>query len=200
MFKDHFYFKMNRTYLVFACLIGIVLIIYGSYWYTCQTNSKEELSSPNYVKRLLNWAKTYHSVQLEDITHIQDSRSIKHLFISLKKVPTCRSAKLLAHLYFSIYVERDTKALQTFVSLMKEYYPDSYQWDNAFYWKYAENLLWNTYDTLSKETKKPLSTETKKPLSTETKKPLGTETKKPLGTDNLIKNFKAIVSNSIKEN
>ncbi len=183
---------MNRTYLVF--LIGIVLVASLVHWYKYKTSSIE-LSSPNYVLRLIDWAKKYHAVKPEDISHIQDATSIKSFFIFLKKVPTCRSAKLLAHLYFSIYVERDNKALREFVGLMKKYYPDSYQWDNAFYWKHAEQLLWDTYHTLSSNDlndDKPRSESSKQKEMKVSNKRLSTSSKST--SNNVIKDFKAVIS------
>jgi hypothetical protein len=179
---------MNRSHLVLVTLVGIVLVASLVHWYKYKRNSIDPSSPPDYVPRLIDWAKKYHAVQPEDITHIQEADTIKSFFISLKKVPTCRSAKLLAHLYFSIYVERDSKALREFVSLMKEYYPDSYQWDNAFHWKHAEQLLWDTYDTLpsndsNKTDRQGVETSSKK-KSSSTK------------SNKLIKNFKAVLSKS----
>jgi hypothetical protein len=178
-----FYFQMNRTHLVLVTLVGIVLVASLVHWYKYKTSSTDPSSPPDYVPRLVDWAKKYHAVQSEDINHIHDATSMKSFFISLKKVPTCRSAKLLAHLYFSIYVERDGKALREFVSLMKEHYPDSYQWDNAFHWKHAERLLWDTYNTL------PSSNSDKEDHQGVAKPSKKTSNK-------LIKNFKAVVSKS----
>lgn len=191
---------MNRTHLVLVSLVGIVLVASAVHWYKSnstdllhrsRSDQGDPFSPPEYVKRLLDWAKRYQAVHPEDITHIQDADTLKSFFICLKKVPTCRSAKLLAHLYFSIYVERDGKALREFVSLMKEHYPDSYQWDNAFHWKHAEQLLWNTYDTLpSNDTKK--EDHSSKSLQTDKK----TSINKSSTSNKLIKNFKAVVSKS----
>jgi len=179
---------MNRTHVILVSLVGIVLVASLVHWYKYKRTSIDPSSPPDYVPRLIDWAKKYHAVQPEDITHIQDSTSIKSFFISLKKVPTCRSAKLLAHLYFSIYVERDSKALREFVSLMKEHYPDSYQWDNAFHWKHAEQLLWDTYDTLP-------SNDSNK-IVNRSKGHKGPTTSSKKTSNKLIKNFKAVVSKS----
>jgi hypothetical protein len=179
---------MNRTHLVLVSLVGIILVASVVYWYKYKSNLIDPSSPPEYVKRLIDWAKQYHAVQPEDITHIQDADTLKSFFISLKNVPTCRSAKLLAHLYFSIYVERDGKALREFVSLMKEHYPDSYQWDNAFHWKHAEQLLWDTYDTLPSNDSKKEDHKSK-----DSKK---TPSNKSSTSNKLIKNFKAVVSKS----
>lgn len=179
---------MNRTHLVLVSLVGIVLVASAVHWYKYKSNSTDPSSPPDYVKRLIDWVKRYHPVQPEDISHIQDADTLKSFFISLKKVPNCRSAKLLAHLYFSIYVERDGKALREFVSLMKEHYPDSYQWDNAFHWKHAEQLLWDTYDTL------PSNDSKKEDYRSEDK--IKTSTNKSSTSNKLIKNFKAVVSKS----
>ena len=180
---------MNRTHLILMSLVGIVLVASLVHWYKYNTNSTDPSSSPEYAIRLVEWAKKYHAVQPEDITYIQDSNTIKSFFISLKKVPTCRSAKLLAHLYFSIYVERDSKALREFVTLMKEHYPDRYQWDNAFNWKHAEQLLWDTYDTLSSDDSNKTD---HKGMANPSKK---TSSSKPT-SNKMIKNFKAVVSKS----
>jgi hypothetical protein len=177
---------MNRTHLVIISVIGIFLVVSVVYWYKHKTISTNPSSPPEYVPRLIDWAKKYHEVQPEDITHIQESGTIKSFFISLKKVPTCRSAKLLAYLYFSIYVERDSKTLREFVSLMKEHYPDTYQWDNAFHWKHAQQLLWDTYDTLpSNKPKSEGHTNKQNDIKTSNSK-----------SNKLIKNFKAVVSKS----
>lgn len=181
---------MNRIHIVLGSLVGIVLVASAVHWY--KVNHQDSSSPPDYIKRLIDWAKKYHSVQPEDITHIQNADSMKGMFISLKNVPTCRSAKLLAYLYFSIYVERDGKALREFVKMMKEHYPDSYQWDNAFYWKQAEQLLWDTYDTLESSGDKNDNKHKHKHKQEQDKK---SSTKKP---NKLIKNFKAVVSKSKK--
>jgi hypothetical protein len=187
---------MNSTHLILSSLVGIVLVASAVHWYKYNTNSTDSFSPPEYVKRLIDWAKKYHAVQSEDITHIEEATSIKSLFISLKKVPTCRSAKLLAHLYFSIYVERDNKALRDFVSLMKEHYPDRYQWDNAFHWKHAEQLLWDTYDTLSSNDSTKDENLSKSRQGIEE---LSNKTSSQKISNTSIKNFKAIVSKSISK-
>ena len=183
---------MNRTHLILGSLVGIVLVASAVHWYKYKRTSIDPSSPPEYVKRLIDWTKKYQSVEPEDITHIQDADTIKSFFISLKKVPTCRSAKLLAHLYFSIYVERDSKALREFVSLMKEHYPDSYQWDNAFHWKHAEQLLWDTYDTLPSNDLKEDKHNSEGNTKTKGKK----ISNLPPKSNKMIKNFKAVVSKS----
>ncbi len=143
---------MNRTYLVIFCIIILITTAYGVKRYKQDTSDIDDNGLPDYTRRLIRWAKQYKSVQNEDISHIEEATTMKQLFLSLKKVPTCRSAKLIAYLYFSIYVERDSNALRMFIDLMKEYYPDPYQWDNALKWKHANHLVWSTYDNLPKKT------------------------------------------------
>jgi hypothetical protein len=182
---------MNRTSLILVSLVGIVLLASVVHWYKSNSKSVDSSFPPEYAKRLVEWARRYQSVQPEDIIHIQNAETLQRLFISLKKIPTCRSAKLLAHLYFSIYVERDSKALREFVSLMKEHYTDSYQWDNAFYWKHAEQLLWGTYDTLPSKSSTEDGQGTPKKHSNESK-----NEKASSFSNDSIKNFKAVVSKS----
>jgi hypothetical protein len=184
---------MNHTHLILISLVGIVLVSSVIHWYKYQSSSIDSSSPPEYVKRLIEWAKKYQSVQSEDITHIQDADTIKSFFASLKKVPTCRSAKLLAHLYFSIYVERDATSLREFVSLMKEHYPDSYQWDNAFYWKHAEQLLWDTYDTLPSNDPKKDIHKIEYDIKTTKRRSNPDSNSTP---NKIIRNFKAVVSKS----
>ncbi len=144
---------MNQTYIIVLCVIGTFLIAYAVHSYEKKSIDIDSNGNPDYTRRLIRWATLYKSVQPDDIKSIQDATTMKELFSSLKNVPICRSAKLIAYLYFSIYVERDTSALNTFVDLMKEYYPDPYQWDNALKWKNANHLVWSAYDKLSKKDK-----------------------------------------------
>ena len=143
---------MNRPIIAILCVIGTCLIAYAIHSYKTSLLDVDANNKPDYTRRLIRWAKQYQSVQPEDLEHIQDATTMKQLFSALQKVPTCRSAKLIAYLYFSIYVERDASALRSFVDLMKEYYPDPYQWENAMKWKHANHLVWSTYDTLSNDT------------------------------------------------
>jgi hypothetical protein len=136
---------MQKSTLLLIAL-GCTVLLLGSYQLT---RLRQGHPNDSHISRLILWAKMYLPVQKEDINHIEHATSMREFFVDLKKVPTCRSAKLLAHLYFSIYVERDSTLLHEFIELMKEFYPSRYQWTNAFQWKQADYLLRSSMEKMN---------------------------------------------------
>ena len=142
-------------YITIGLIVLIIGLVVAIFWNSRSAIHRAgPLTDPtddneDFVEMFLDWCFKWNNRKPEDLDRLKGVRNMRDLFEAWKKTPLCRSAKMIAKVYFDIYVYRDPKAMRNFLKLMEEYYgDDDFQWGNAIDWKAGTYMYDKTFNKL----------------------------------------------------